>query len=651
MEFDEGSIVFELWRKWIAYPLGWLAGMAIVIGLLAWAGSSTVKPNGQSIDQFDGQYRASLVDGRVELAVTETYEVLLRGDRGLVRDLPNRHGDATLDYRDIEVTQTAVEDDAEPPVGPVLQVENYGATTRIRMGDDVRKRGDYVYQLDYVIHSAMLDDGERQELYFNTTGTEWTERFDEFTAELVLDDALAAARLGEHACYAGPRGSTERCEVTVDGATYRVQHDGLDAGENITLAVGFAPGTATTTLPPFAAASWGWWGIGSLVAVGLLGLGVALVQRRWTSNLTGGEEGVVTQFDAPEGLLPITGADFLGRSDRGAAAHLAWLIVEGHGKLTSTRKQQPAGPQGWAARREARTSVHALRLTWQQGKLTSLQRWTTQHLFGKAGEELQIRLDFGRDRRAVDDLRGQLLDEAGLRNRNRWILPVFWIGYLALWVLGFMQLWRGLAGLGWWFLLAGALAATLLCWAVHLAPHNLAVGRRARETRRHLMGLRRFVTMAEADRIAWLQSVDTAPRDDEGRLHLYERLLPWAIVFGAEETWAAAVGELTDRFDQLGIPHLESLPDVPRRLSIAADDPFRQRSNWADRKDLGDGVGMTTLTTVVAAAGAAASGIASASESNRRSGRGWGGGRSGGGGSRGGGFSGGGIGGGGGSRW
>ncbi|HMR23494.1 MAG TPA: hypothetical protein PKE46_15270, partial [Micropruina sp.] len=57
-------------------------------------------------------------------------------------------------------------------------------------------------------------------------------------------------------------------------------------------------------------------------------------------------------------------------------------------------------------------------------------------------------------------------------------------------------------------------------------------------------------TMAEADRIAWMQNAVDAPRvsgpDDGSLIDLYEPLLPYAIVFGVEDTWRQALGNLHD---------------------------------------------------------------------------------------------------------
>ena len=50
-------------------------------------------------------------------------------------------------------------------------------------------------------------------------------------------------------------------------------------------------------------------------------------------------------------------------------------------------------------------------------------------------------------------------------------------------------------------------------------------------------GLKMYIEMAEAERMKLLQSVEGADTSAEGIVKLYEKLLPYAAVFGLEESW------------------------------------------------------------------------------------------------------------------
>ena len=54
---------------------------------------------------------------------------------------------------------------------------------------------------------------------------------------------------------------------------------------------------------------------------------------------------------------------------------------------------------------------------------------------------------------------------------------------------------------------------------------------------KHLDGLYLYVKMAEADRLQFLQSVDGADVSNKGIVKLYEKLLPYAALFGLEKSW------------------------------------------------------------------------------------------------------------------
>ena len=79
----------------------------------------------------------------------------------------------------------------------------------------------------------------------------------------------------------------------------------------------------------------------------------------------------------------------------------------------------------------------------------------------------------------------------------------------------------------------------------------------------HLEGLREYIRLAEADRLQMLQSVSGADRvaTDSGQVvKVYEKLLPYAVLFGLEKEWA---GELAKYYD-------ETPPDWYTGTNVAA---------------------------------------------------------------------------------
>ena len=86
--------------------------------------------------------------------------------------------------------------------------------------------------------------------------------------------------------------------------------------------------------------------------------------------------------------------------------------------------------------------------------------------------------------------------------------------------------------------------------------------------RDYLYGIRDYLQLAEADRIRMLQSPDTAERidvtDESAIVKLYEKLLPYAMIFGIEQGWIAELGR---HYEQTGTPEWYSGSDDLVRLS------------------------------------------------------------------------------------
>lgn len=62
------------------------------------------------------------------------------------------------------------------------------------------------------------------------------------------------------------------------------------------------------------------------------------------------------------------------------------------------------------------------------------------------------------------------------------------------------------------------------------------------ETLNHLLGIREYIELAEAERLNYLQGTSTAERrtnSSTDQLHIYEELLPYAILFGLEKSWSS----------------------------------------------------------------------------------------------------------------
>ena len=263
---------------------------------------------------------------------------------------------------------------------------------------------------------------------------------------------------------------------------------------------------------------------------------------------------IVPQYAPPEGLSLIACAELLGESKRAVAAELVGLAVQGViGVRAGARRREgfelllrrvPVD-DGAAATRDDLAVLTAVFPGLRPGTSTTLSPSTRRRL----GQELR-----GAHREAVARLiAGGLVRERGILEKA----IVFW------------------------------------------RKQPTEPTERAHPLVDHLWGLHDYIAWAEADRLAFHQSpagASVRELDGTAMLHLHERLLPYAVLFGLETQWMrelavryeAARTELVDVADGVEValhvasaaadvasfvgdlPDLDDLPD-PGELGSAVD--------------------------------------------------------------------------------
>lgn len=576
-------------KRWIAYPLVWLLAMLapMVWSLFSQTTGPTAKVNQFRIVSFDAHYTAARVDDRLQLKVEERITANFpnyRTNHGIERRLDARYGDTAIDLRNFRVT----DQDGRPVQFRQLSADD--GDIILRIGDAYEYvYGKVTYLISYTIGNAMVAAGDRQEIYLDINGTGWLQPFDRVTATVDVA-SVADHLLGEQACYQGHAGSTTRCAIEQRGTTFRAAVSDLTSRQTMTIAIGFQPGTVGVAVPQPRPAGYGWPGLVAMPVLGLLCLAFTLGMRALRRRLRASDD-VETRFQPPPDIPPIAAADFLGRPETGAAAQLADLVVKdlativAEGEPTATAAQD----RGRLGRRPTEYLRSGLSVRIPNSKQIDggTLRAICTALFGDGQLTSLDRVRDG-DRYDASLRRRDLLDMLGLRGEvvaPRVMLPV---GMILLVAWGWIQLLAGIPGLAWPFLGLGLLGVLLLVAAIHYYPSVGRLTRYGRETRDHLAGLHRFVTMAEAGRISWLQNAVDAPRitgpDDSGTLvKLYEPLLPYAIIFGVERTWQQLLGSLYQPQDEPAVP--EAAPAALGAASWVSQVNDRPMPELYDRHD------------------------------------------------------------------
>ena len=537
-------------------PVAALSGaLALVLVLLGAVAPANADVDDFTFSSFEADYYLDRdADGRATLRTVERLTAEfpdIDQNRGIQRALVDEYRGAPTDLRVVAVT-----DGDGAPLD--WESEEEDEFTLVTIADDDYVHGSHTYVLTYEQRNVILfdEDAGVEDFYWDVNGTGWAQPFGCVTGRLHVPADLARSFTGSAACYQGAEGSAEQCPITADqgddGAVVTASAADLAPGENITLAVGFLPGTFVPRDDSLFASPFG---IVLLLGLALLAATVAaaVVVRVTRLRDAPGRPTVIPEYlplREPDVLLS---AHLLGRTKRAVAAALVSLAVRGVVRIV----EEPASGRKPLFTVQFVSAEGRPRLGSGPRAATGAEKGLIRALFGKPKPGERRTLDpkdtaLGKSVYAVlQGLRQASLDKGYQRRPPR--RPRVWLGVLAL--LG-MAVTIGSAGV----LLASALGGALPFLALLLSlagvfplvlPAKRPLTAEGAEVRDYLLGVRDYLRLAEADRMRVLQSPEGALRSEAAGggsvVQLYEQLLPYAVLFGVERDWAEVLGTWYDR--------------------------------------------------------------------------------------------------------
>lgn len=414
----------------------------------------------------------------------------------------------------------------------------------LRIGDpDTYVVGTRTYEIAYTQRDVTHEyaDTKRAEWYWDTNGTGWKVPILQLRINVQIDDAIAGQLQDGPFCYQGGFGSTQRCEISKTDGVYTATVDGLGKGENVTLAFGFQQGafapyekTFLEKVLPYIILVVFIGGILGLVAN--ICLPIAYTNRR---NRSKELHPTPAEYIPPVGVSVTTSAQVTaGAIGSVLGAQLIDFAVRGYVNILETKPKSTFLP--------AQYDVVIVRdvstlLAEEQELLSDMFKHLPQ-----VGERLalsSLRHDYGYASRTLDNgkkLEALILGEYALRDHQgsfkdrrffkRWGV-VLLVGSVLL--------------LSPFMFIASMMSFSFVRTLKPLTDKGLAL-------RRYLAGLSVYIKSAETQRIAMLQAPDTAEKightldtgDKVQLIRLYERVLPYAILFGHERKWANQLGDL-----------------------------------------------------------------------------------------------------------
>ncbi len=473
-------------------------------------------------------------------------------NHGLLRAIPKAYKNQPLDIRIQSITN-----DSGRPYKYSTSSSNDNLVLKI--GDaSTYVHGPTTYHISYTLKNPISFPDGHDELYWDVNGTEWLQPINEVTARVHIPAYLASSLQEQQKCFSGVAGSTSQdCTITrtssPDETVVTTQATNLPAGGNLSYVLAFNKGTFSIDKAAYRAQA-----IAGLVMFGLvLGLPLAvliLVVYKWRKygRDSKGRGTIVPQYTPPSGFNALTSDTMLHEKVRNQAitALIIELAIKGviaiHG--TETKKAfggtktdyqvemlKPA--DGLTAEEQTIHSMLFGTVTGTEARTVNLKDISKkayvsmQALASSVPKELFTKGYF-------------LNDPAKVTSRYRaWGAGCFVVAMIS----SFLFFKVSIVFLG--LIIGLVLSGIILMIAASKMP---ARGPKGVEARDYLLGLRDFIQIAEADRLKYLQSPEGVkqwgdPSKPETKVKLFEKLLPYAMIFGLEKGWAS---EFKDIYQQ-----------------------------------------------------------------------------------------------------
>jgi len=512
--------------------------LAIIPSATAVAGVNDFEITDFQIDYYlgrDSENRSTLRTVEVITAVFPD----INQNHGLERAIPD-----TYDGHGTSLKIESVSDST----GKALNYTTYSSSgnTVVRIGDaDKYVHGLQTYKIIYTQRDVTKNfiENNAGEFYWDTNGTEWKIPIRSLSARLHIDDSLAPALTGQQRCYQGVSGSTDTCAIATTEDGFAVAATDLEPYENVTMAVGFQSGTfASYKTPLFLKIMIAWFAWIFLSFP--LGLAIFIwlfvrVYRR--SNRSKEVTTIVPEYIQPKDASVTTAGMVYPRPGSVFTAQLLDLAVRHYIKIYETRPKTWLKPAGYE-----------LEIIKDPSDLLTEERELLTDIFGqptvgakKNMDELRNNNSFAmrlydNPRKVAKDISGKY----GLRAKNEEETA------------GFKRIARNLLILGLltaspWFLLNALLALILGNTLKPFTDKGL-------ELFRYLKGIEQYIKVAEVERLQMLQSPEGAakvgePVDGNDRrqlVKLYERVLPYAVLFGQEKQWYQQLGKYYESLNE-----------------------------------------------------------------------------------------------------
>lgn len=519
-----------------------------VLALFLMPGAAHASTQDFTITSFTGDYYLSRASDNVaELKVVEKIVAQFPDydqNHGIERAIPQSYQNHSVELNVQSVTDgngtdwaysTSTSNDNQ-----VLRIGN--AHTYVH--------GQQTYVITYTLRGVSLNLNDHDEFYWDINGDQWQQQFGQVTANIHVPANLVGALQDRTACYVGSNGSTDRSNCIgrtvneADGSktlTFNTLEPVAPA-QTMTTVLAFNKGTfANYSMSPTALRQL-LINIAEFLSLPIVAAIIIFVGWRRNGRDAKGSGVIVPQYVPPKELSVLASNAVLTEkfAAKAVSATIIDLAVRHYIKIYETQTQKVIGS----------SADYELELIKSPGDLRNEERQVVTMLFGASQVGARVRLsDLKRTLSQRSQQLGKSVDKqlaadgyfkaAPERARLPYhvagviliIAGIFAVQSEALWFIGASVVFAGL------ILLLGAL----------IMPARTAKGAAMKD---YLLGLKMYIKLAEAERLKVLQSphgelTEKVDVNDKTQLiKLYEKLLPYAMLFGLEKDWAREMAPL-----------------------------------------------------------------------------------------------------------
>lgn len=533
-------------------------GLSIVLVIVAIVTTITANTFGQSLQEFTissfnaDYYLSKNSKGVSELAVTETIIANFENqdlNHGILRAIPMQYNGVDLGLKIEQVTNLT-------NGSSTYSTSKQNNNLVLKIGDANKfVNGQNVYKISYKMNNVITSYDGYQELFWNINGTQWQQPIEQLSVKISVSNELQNSFNNQLACFSGQFGQTNKdCTITNQNGTILVSSTRpLLAGENVSFVIGFKPDSfkidqfavfkskMRQNLPFILA---------PIIILSFLVL--LIVQWIRKGRDAKGKDLIIPQYTPYKGLSALESQALLDESvgPKGITAQIIALAVGKVLTLSEISSEKKVLGINIGSNKD-----YLIKISQIPSDLDESAKKVLKMLFGDnyiVGQEVK-----------VADLKDKAYKEVSLMQKsipkdlyNRgfftsdpqsaysaYLVPslvlalVFAVFVLFCAGIGFLYFPEGVVPL--LFPLVFSLIVFNII-AAKIMPAKSTLGTEAKE---YLLGLKEYIKLAEADRLKYLQSPEGAKAygdysENTTKIKLFEKLLPYAIIFGLEKDWA-----------------------------------------------------------------------------------------------------------------